>query len=729
MKKYILITVLIIASCLKSFSQYFTEERKKDSLKLDSLKRALPVLKGNEKVNTLIEVSEKFGSFYGLGGFEHRTDSMKLYAQEANKLANKTGYKYGIAKSLLALVNSKGFQGIKDSVSMKDLKEAIGIGEEIKNDSILGKAYYQLAGFEDKAGNYKKAIQYFEKAGDFGTVAEVYTWLCMDYTYKGEYEVAFEYGQKSLELAKKNAHTAWGHELVQWALYDMADLYKAAGDYESAMTSLKEARQYGQLHDLEWNMSDGIGDVFLLMNKPDSALYYLEDFKRNAPMNQLGADLRIGETYLSMHAYAKAKQLFKFVVDSLKKSKDPFLPFLTRGLINMGKAYAGENNYKDAFKYAKEGYSIIRYYSDPQFLMDTYKFLGDVYHHIGRNDSAYLYLNRYSILKDSTQNTQFLWRLNNKLNIYKKAAEDEKKKAEIGLLNKNIKIKSQQLKQETQQKYFLLILLSALTLAGIFVYRSIALKRKNEKLVLQNTLAVQQLDSEKKQAEFLRQTAELEMQALRAQMNPHFIFNCLSSINRFILKNESKMASNYLTRFSRLMRMVLMNSQKSLIALEDELEMLRLYLEMERLRFKNSFDYGITLLNEIDSGNIFIPPLLLQPFCENAIWHGLMHLPSVQSGRQGRLDIELSMQENILLCIITDNGIGREKAAELKSKTAEKEKSMGLKITTERLALINREKGIQTFYEIEDVENESGNIAGTKVTIRISFKESIEETV
>lgn len=177
------------------------------------------------------------------------------------------------------------------------------------------------------------------------------------------------------------------------------------------------------------------------------------------------------------------------------------------------------------------------------------------------------------------------------------------------------------------------------------------------------------------------------------------------------------------------MRMVLMNSQKPLIALEDELEMLRLYLEMERLRFKNSFDFGITLLNEIDSGNIFIPPLLLQPFCENAIWHGLMHLPSIQSGRQGRLDIELSMHKNILLCIITDNGIGREKAGEMKSKTAEKEKSMGLKITTERLALINREKGIHTFYDIEDVENESGNIAGTKVTIKISFNESVEELV
>jgi LytS/YehU family sensor histidine kinase len=221
-----------------------------------------------------------------------------------------------------------------------------------------------------------------------------------------------------------------------------------------------------------------------------------------------------------------------------------------------------------------------------------------------------------------------------------------------------------------------------------------------------------------------KQSVELEMQALRAQMNPHFIFNCLSSINRFILKNESKTASNYLTRFSRLMRMVLNNSQKSLISLDDELEMLQLYLEMERLRFKNSFDYGITFLNTLDRDNIFIPPLLLQPFCENAIWHGLMHREG-----QGRLDIELIMEKNILNCTITDNGVGREKAEELKSKTAEKEKSMGLKITTERLAVLNREEGLQTHYEIEDLKDEAGMAAGTRVTLKISFRTSVTETV
>jgi sensor histidine kinase YesM len=316
-------------------------------------------------------------------------------------------------------------------------------------------------------------------------------------------------------------------------------------------------------------------------------------------------------------------------------------------------------------------------------------------------------------LKDSLLKKQYLF----KINDYKKEAEEERKTSQINLLNKDNQLKEQKLKQQAFIKNGLIIGILLLILLSVFVFRSLTLKRRNDKLRMKKNLEVQQLESEKKQS-------ELEMQALRAQMNPHFIFNCLSSINRFILKNEGKTASNYLTRFSRLMRMVLMNSQKSLISLDDELQMLEIYLEMERLRFKDSFDYAITFLNVVDSDNIFIPPLLLQPFCENAIWHGLMHKEG-----QGRLDVELSMHDNILYCAITDNGVGREKAEEMNSKSAEKEKSMGLKITTERLALLNREKGLHTFYEIADLKDESGNAAGTKVILKISFKESVEEIV
>jgi LytS/YehU family sensor histidine kinase len=211
------------------------------------------------------------------------------------------------------------------------------------------------------------------------------------------------------------------------------------------------------------------------------------------------------------------------------------------------------------------------------------------------------------------------------------------------------------------------------------------------------------------------------VQALRAQMNPHFIFNCLSSINRFILKNETEAASDYLTKFSRLIRMVLANSNKPFISLEDELDMLKLYLDMERLRFKNTFDYSLNLTNSIDTGNVFIPPMLLQPFAENAIWHGLMHKQG-----PGKLEIALSLEDKILTCIISDNGVGRSKAAIYKSKSVEKQKSMGMQMTKDRLALLNHDIHEDTFLNVEDITDQDGNVSGTRVILKMNYKNLME---
>lgn len=217
---------------------------------------------------------------------------------------------------------------------------------------------------------------------------------------------------------------------------------------------------------------------------------------------------------------------------------------------------------------------------------------------------------------------------------------------------------------------------------------------------------------------------DLEMQALRAQMNPHFIFNCLSSINNFIMKNETEEASDYLTKFSRLIRMVLNNSKNSYISLEDELEMLGLYLELEKLRFGNRFAYGIHMDNDVDPATIFIPPLLFQPFVENAVWHGLVH----KAGAGGRLEISLRTRGNVLICNIEDNGVGRATARQLESKSVEKKKSMGIQITQQRLALINS-NGETAGNEvlIEDLFDDAGNATGTKVSLSINYIETLGE--
>src|SRR5258708_40262368 len=152
-------------------------------------------------------------------------------------------------------------------------------------------------------------------------------------------------------------------------------------------------------------------------------------------------------------------------------------------------------------------------------------------------------------------------------------------------------------------------------------------------------------------------------------MRSHLIFSCLRYKNNIVMKNETEEDSDYLTKFSRLIRTVLNNSKKSYVRLEDESEMLGLYLKMEKLRFKDTFSYCLHIDTNMDPSAIFIPPLLFQPFVENAIWHGLLH-----KADPGRLDICLEVEKNILICIIEDNEVGRSFAKTSDSKSFEKKK-------------------------------------------------------
>lgn len=221
-------------------------------------------------------------------------------------------------------------------------------------------------------------------------------------------------------------------------------------------------------------------------------------------------------------------------------------------------------------------------------------------------------------------------------------------------------------------------------------------------------------ENERQMAEMKQKATELEMQALRAQMNPHFIFNSLNSINRFILQNNREQASEFLTKFSKLVRMILQNSAVSLITLESELESLELYLNLEALRFDYHFDYKISVPGDMDISALQIPPLILQPYVENAIWHGLMH-----KEEKGHLNIDLSEENDHLYFKITDNGIGREKATALSSKSATKHKSMGLRITAHRIAMLQNSEKMESPVTINDLVNADSSAAGTEVIIKL----------
>jgi ligand-binding sensor domain-containing protein len=228
---------------------------------------------------------------------------------------------------------------------------------------------------------------------------------------------------------------------------------------------------------------------------------------------------------------------------------------------------------------------------------------------------------------------------------------------------------------------------------------------------------------------FNRRLAQVEMSALRAQMNPHFVFNCLNSINRFILVNEPDAASEYLTKFSRLIRLILDNSRSETVPLDKELEALRLYIEMEAMRFEGRFAYSIEVDPALQPEHLEVPPLLIQPFVENAIWHGLMHQKERGLLRivVGGTDPISTLQKHSerantsgLHIQIEDNGVGRAKAQELKSKSAQTHKSQGLDLTSERLDMIRSLYGVETDIQIVDLFTDEGAAAGTRVHIRIA---------
>ncbi len=208
-----------------------------------------------------------------------------------------------------------------------------------------------------------------------------------------------------------------------------------------------------------------------------------------------------------------------------------------------------------------------------------------------------------------------------------------------------------------------------------------------------------------------------EQKALRAQMNPHFIFNALNSIRRYILENDPDTADTYLTSFASLMRMVLENSKKNFILLETELETLRLYLELEKMRFDESFIFRINYEDNVNISNIKIPPMLLQPYLENAIWHGL-----APKAKEGILTLDISVTPaNELICIIIDNGIGREKSAEI-SKRRKNHVSTGLRNIEERINLINVLSNSVTSVEIIDLYDDNNNSTGTKAVLTFPYK-------
>lgn len=219
---------------------------------------------------------------------------------------------------------------------------------------------------------------------------------------------------------------------------------------------------------------------------------------------------------------------------------------------------------------------------------------------------------------------------------------------------------------------------------------------------------------ERAQEEQARQVNELKLQALRAQMDPHFVFNCLNSIDSFIIANDREQASHYLGRFAKLIRLILQHSDSARVPLEREVEMLRYYLELEALRFKTPFTFNVDVDEELEGEPVELPTMLIQPYIENAIWHGLRH-----KGTAGHLNVLFALREDRLECTVEDNGIGREASRELNKQRSSVHRSMGMRVSADRMKLYGELEQGASRVEITDLMDAQGNAAGTRVVIHI----------
>ena len=363
---------------------------------------------------------------------------------------------------------------------------------------------------------------------------------------------------------------------------------------------------------------------------------------------------------------------------------------------DIGKALIKKQDYNQAIKYFKESELDASKVNDIETQKEAVQGLTEAYVALGDDKNALKNYKKYTKLVDLLYK-QKESEIKRAIIVGKSLAEKQNRILSLEKdreLNENklqlIKTEKQLIKESSKRQKTIIYSLSIGLLLLLFALYYL-FKSNKERKKANNLLALKQL---------------------RTQMNPHFIFNALNSVNGFIANNDERSANKYLTDFSKLMRSVLDNSEKDFIPLETEIELLEIYLKLEHTRFKDKFDYQITIDTNIKMEKYTIPPMLLQPYVENAVWHGLRY-----KKEKGLLTINVKYIDDCTINIeITDNGIGRKKSKELKSKNQLKHQSKGMQNITNRIEILNEMHPKKIAIKVIDLEEESG----TKIVLSLS---------
>ncbi len=605
-----------------------------------------------------------------------REDSAKFnhYLSTANKYLSSAAVKY---ESVKAYIDS-AFTLCTD-----------------RSVSIPGQLYLLSARYSFETGDFSKSEENIilaetaaEESHDYETLAETRIFRGNYHLRTGFFRESSESFNKAIELAEKEKLK----KIIPAAYDGLARVMNSAGD-------MKGYRKYLRLL------------IKSSMLEPDttmaeSGLLRLAVTFLDKEINHASADsalrkcyslaLRVKDAYYSGSALAdigwnfylqgKYDSSLYYYERSLKYSMHADTPgYSANSLGNIGNIYRDRGDYEMALKYYSKSIEDAMKVKDWYDLSWVYDDMNKLYLKMGDTSKAYSSFVLFKLYNDSL----VMKRSNQGLADARLRYETDNHRKEIDLLS--LRLKNNRLLNFGFSGLALLTII----IAFLIIYTS-------------------RTNARRRLSEMKRKVSELTQVNLRQQMNPHFIFNTLNSIQYYMYQHDKLATNNYLTKFSNLIRKVLENSQHTTVPLRDELDALKLYLELESLRFCDKFDYSIKIDEEIDPTLYRIPTMIIQPYVENSINHGLMPLKS-----KGSLDISVSLEDSHLVCIVEDNGIGREAAREIKKAKGTNHNSLGTHITNSRLDLVNSLYGTDLLILYTDLMNSEGKPSGTKVEIQI----------
>lgn len=609
------------------------------------------------------------------------------------------------------------------------------------NKSFSNKKFRALKKFEKEAniqlgienllqGNYDQSLTYYQQAlaiaemlEDISAVSECYGEIGTLYTNMGNYDMALNYQQKALEIALQLADNDWiaicdnqiGNVYKKKAFYTLAlkhylealkyfentaqlrrvaaiyqnigDVYYAQKDFEKALdyyTKTKEISIETGNRQREAESYLLIGLVMTIQENYNTARDFIQ--KALKLFDELGYNhgiddcyIALGNTWLQEKYWQEAEKNYSDALEIALSANNK--TSISEALIKLGKVQLKQNQYQKSEERLRKGLELAEETGSKELAMEASKILSELYEKSGNSLLALKYFRNYSVLKDSLF-TEAQYRTISEMEaVY----ETSKKEQNIVLLSERNRIQDMMIHRRNRLLIITVVFFTALLFLAYLYFANTRLKARHKAVELENRL-------------------------LRSQMNPHFIFNSLIAIQSYFYDQNPIKAGDFLAKFAELIRITLENSRAEFVLFEKELAMIRIYLELQALRFDNKFSFSITVDESIDASNLRIPPMLAQPFIENAIEHGLRN----RAG-QGLLEIGFRKNGNTITVSIKDNGIGREASKQFR-KSAD-HLSLAVPMIQDRLEIMSKKFRHKFEMEINDLYDPNGKPAGTSVEI------------